>query len=80
MIDGTFCDESCVLATEEQGTQFVNRQIKALVKRRMARRSRVVASLLGSGLNYVYTREVGVYAYMLYRKRFLKERRFSGKT
>lgn len=72
-VNGTFSHEMGILATEESMSWFVNRQMRKIVKKRLTRGVPVIGIALGSGFNYIYTKEVAIYAYMFYRKRFLKE-------
>jgi hypothetical protein len=77
-IKGTFSFELGIMASEETIQGFMNKQARRLVKKGLTRKFPLVGMALGSGFNYLFTKEVATYAYMFYRKRFLKEMLYNG--
>lgn len=74
-IEDTFSDESSIFATEKAATGFTNRLLRWFIKKKATRGFPLVGAVMGSGFNYLYTKESAIYAYMFYRKRFLKNQR-----
>jgi hypothetical protein len=72
-VKGVFSNELGILATEETIQGFMNKNVRRLVKKGLTRRLPLAGIALGSGFNYLFTKEMAIYGYMFYRKRFLKE-------
>jgi len=72
-IDGSYSKEMSILATHQGIKHFIEREVRSLLRRSLFRRFPVVSIILGSRWNYLYTKDVATYAYMFYRKRFIKE-------
>ena len=79
IIDGTFLEESSILATDKGVNAFINKLIRWFIRKIATRSFPAVGIALGSSFNYIFTKEVSVYAYMLYRKRFIRDRLFANR-
>ena len=68
---GTFSYELGILASDESLNAFATKFTKRFLKRKVSHGIPIISIVLGGGFNYLYTKETAIFAYMLYRKRFL---------
>jgi hypothetical protein len=73
-ISGKFSKKNSILMSEDGTKVFISRMLRWFVRKHLTRELFVLGMVLGSGANYIYTKDTAVCAYMFYRKRFLKEK------
>ena len=67
----------CKVMARETIQGLLNREIRFMAKRRLSRGIPIVGAVLGAGFSYIFTKEISTYAYMYYRKRYLKEKKLT---
>jgi hypothetical protein len=74
---GKFRKDEAITANRKNVLAFTKSVVRWLVKKRSMRGVMFVGMAVGGTLNYFFTKEVAIYAYMFYRKRFLVEKGIS---
>ncbi|MBF0217678.1 MAG: EcsC family protein [Candidatus Omnitrophica bacterium] len=76
---GKFRKDDGITANRKSVLAFAKSVVRWLVKKRSMRGVMFVGMAVGGTLNYFFTKETAIYAYMFYRKRFLVEKMSRGK-
>lgn len=62
------------MAAREISELAITRMIQWIARRKFTTGVPVIGAVIGGGFNYLFTHDMAIYAYMLYRKRFVQEK------